>query len=271
MSLLLSIITVNLNNASGLQKTIKSVVEQDIDQVEFIVIDGNSNDGSLLLLQQYQNNIAYWVSEIDEGIFHAMNKGLAWAKGQYCLFLNSGDWLVDNCLTELKLFLQSRSEDILYGNTYLHYESGLYQPHTYPNKLSMRFFFRATIGHQSTFTKTQVLKNYGGYDTKLKVHGDYDFWLKSIVNDNCSYFHIPVFVSYYDMSGISANLTKESLAEHQMVIERYLTPLVLADYMVWQHEESTLEIMKWYQRQPVLFFALTYFYKALNKVFKLMQ
>ena len=92
----LSIITVNLNNAAGLQKTIESVINQTFTDYEFIIIDGGSTDSSLEIIKQYANKITYWVSEPDNGIYNGMNKGIGQADGEYCFFLNSGDWMIEN-------------------------------------------------------------------------------------------------------------------------------------------------------------------------------
>lgn len=92
----LSIITVNLNNRDGLKRTIDSVVSQTFTDYEWIVIDGGSNDGSRELIEHYSDHFAYWCSEPDKGIYNAMNKGIAHAKGEWLQFLNSGDVLYSN-------------------------------------------------------------------------------------------------------------------------------------------------------------------------------
>src|SRR4051812_43907208 len=93
MNVDLSIITINLNDSKGLEKTIASVVNQTFSNYEFIVIDGGSSDGSCDVMEKYKDKIDYWKSEQDGGIYNAMNKGLHQASGSYCLFLNSGDFL----------------------------------------------------------------------------------------------------------------------------------------------------------------------------------
>ena len=87
----LSIITVNYNDAKGLERTIKSVISQTFHDYEFIIIDGGSTDGSVDVIKQYENHIDYWVSEKDGGIYPGMNKGLRQAKGDYLNFMNGGD------------------------------------------------------------------------------------------------------------------------------------------------------------------------------------
>jgi len=111
----LSIISINLNNVAGLQKTIESVWPQTFTDYEYIIIDGGSTDGSIDIIKKYSDKITYWISEKDNGIYHAMNKGIEVAKGDYCLFLNSGDWLVDKKILE-NVFSNNHSEDILYGD-----------------------------------------------------------------------------------------------------------------------------------------------------------
>lgn len=110
----LSIITVNFNDAGGLERTIKSVISQTFCDYEFIIIDGGSTDGSVEIIKVYSDRIDYWVSEMDRGIYHAMNKGVDQAHGDYCLFLNSGDsFYNDEVLEKLSKF--ESNDDIIVG------------------------------------------------------------------------------------------------------------------------------------------------------------
>ena len=110
--MLLSIITINYNDKEGLARTMNSVLSQTYTDFEYIVIDGGSNDGSKTIIEQHQDQLGYWVSEPDSGIYNAMNKGIAKANGEYILFLNSGDVLIDDtiikyvCTAVLKLSLK---------------------------------------------------------------------------------------------------------------------------------------------------------------------
>src|SRR5688572_24379508 len=111
----ISIISINLNNSAGLKKTINSVLAQTYQAIEFIIIDGNSTDGSVTQIKAVAEHLDYWVSEPDAGLYNAMNKGLTAATGNYVLFLNSGDYLVDKFAIE-KLVSNSSGEDVIYGN-----------------------------------------------------------------------------------------------------------------------------------------------------------
>ena len=108
----LSIVTINYNNLSGLQKTIDSVLQQSFKDYEWIIIDGGSTDGGKELLEKNQNHFAYWCSEPDKGIYNAINKGLSHATGDYIQFLNSGDWLYDSTILE-KVFTQILKENYI--------------------------------------------------------------------------------------------------------------------------------------------------------------
>src|SRR5580698_3099287 len=110
---MISIITINFNNKIGLAETMESVLRQDKEYVEYIVIDGGSSDGSAEAIRTREKELAYWVSERDNGIYHAMNKGIARARGEYLLFLNSGDTFNGpNSLS--RLLADNPTEDIIY-------------------------------------------------------------------------------------------------------------------------------------------------------------
>ncbi len=265
----LSIITINLNNCEGLEKTIKSVISQQFPDFEFIVIDGGSSDGSLECIKEHQSHIQYWVSEPDTGIYNAMNKGIAQAKGDYCLFLNSGDWLVENVLMDD--FGSDFEEDIIYGNSYLAYSNETVEELTYPSVLSMRYFLSATIGHQCTFIKRTILKAYGGYSEKFKIHADYEFWIKAIVIGNCSVRHLPIYLSYYDMSGISSRPNEWSQKEHKSILDAYFSAKVLADYEYWKIREKEMEILMWYKHQRILYPLLVLLYKVVKNIKKMLK
>ena len=112
----LSVITINLNNATGLLKTMRSVLSQTFNDFEYIIVDGESSDNSVDLIKEFNTKFQnlYWISEPDSGIFNAMNKGINLSKGKYLLFLNSGDFLSDQNTLE-QVFSNKRNADILCG------------------------------------------------------------------------------------------------------------------------------------------------------------
>ena len=148
----LSIITINYNNTRGLEKTLSSVWnDQTYSNFEHIVIDGGSTDGSVDVIKKYADKLTYWVSEPDKGIYNAMNKGILKAKGEYLLFLNSGDYLCNEALSEI--FSENFSEDIVYGNFTLLCKNGEKKIKTFSEQVDYNLLYLESIGHQSTLIK----------------------------------------------------------------------------------------------------------------------
>jgi Glycosyltransferases involved in cell wall biogenesis len=196
----LSIITINLNNAEGLRKTIESVISQTFTDLEYIVIDGASTDGSLDIIKQYAGRINYWISEADTGIYNAMNKGIKVAKGEYVLFLNSGDWFVDqDVLCDFSSI--NCNSDIITGNLIILDDSGTTQLHIAPDQeqLSFNTFTRGSLPHQASFIKRTLFDKYGLYDETYKIVSDKDFFIKALIVNNCSYEHIDRVISCFPL------------------------------------------------------------------------
>jgi glycosyltransferase involved in cell wall biosynthesis len=209
-SINLSVITVNLNNIAGFRKTIFSIFKQINVRYELIVIDGGSTDGSLDLLKKYNSLIHYWVSEQDNGVYHAMNKGLEQATGDYCIFLNSGDYFFDkNVLSNVDNLLD-RSSDISYG--LIQWEDTLKYWNPRRNIKPFEMAFKSLVPHQGVFFKTEVLKNMGGYIESYKVVSDWALLL-AIHNKSRKIQKIELVISMCEKQGISS--TYEALAKKE--------------------------------------------------------
>ena len=260
----LSIITINWNNANGLKDTILSIIPQLDNQVQYIVIDGMSTDGSVDVIKEYKDKITFWVSEPNKGIYGNMNRGIAEAKGEYCLFMNSGDRLADNILSEA--LTQCTGEDIVYFDTYLSYDNRRFEVLRYSPNLTLRNFYRATIGHQSTFIKTVLFSKYGLYNEHNKVLSDYEFWIKTIILENATCKHSPLLLTYYDMGGRSSKKSKELLNEENAIIEKHIPSRILRDYEFWHEKKSEMQILNWYRNQRILYGILVYIYKLIKRL-----
>lgn len=198
----LSVITINYNNAKGLKKTIESVITQDYNDFEYIVIDGASTDESIDVINNYSDKITHWISEPDTGIYNAMNKGIRLAKGEYLLFLNSGDCLVTNIsLTDIcKKF---NNEDIIYCDVETIIPEK-YQISNYSQlKLDFLFFLTNSLPHPSTFIKRTLFNTTGFYSENMKIVADWAFFMDAICLYNCTHKYIQICVSLFDGSGIS--------------------------------------------------------------------
>ncbi len=220
-----SIITINLNNADGLKETIISVIEQEYHDYEFLVIDGGSTDGSQSNIEQYKDHIDYWVSEPDKGIFNAMNKGIKASKGEYLIFMNSGD-----CFCNKKVLEETRQylgADFVIGNIrrkdnqeIMNYEL---------SDISMMTFFTGAIPHQATFHKRDIFQDLL-YDESLKISSDWKFFFQKIILKDASYTLMPVIVSYFDTNGISNTNSSLAASERKQIISEYLPKRVIQDY-----------------------------------------
>ena len=222
----ISIITVNRNDAAGLRKTILSVAAQTAKPWQFIVIDGASDDGSAELLKEYGESISYSVSEPDKGIYDAMNKGIAQADGDYCLFLNSGDAFCGP--TVLEALQKSGAEaDIICGNAIILEEPP--RRKTAPGEITLRTLFNGSICHQAALISTRLLKEEN-YDSSLKIVADRKFFLSQLVLKGCSYQAVDVDIVDYDITGYSARNRLASEQEWQKVLAEMLPERILLDY-----------------------------------------
>ena len=209
----LSIITINYNNRDGLSRTIDSIIRQTCKEFEWIVIDGDSTDGSIELIRQNEQHISYWISEPDKGIYNAMNKGLQQAHGEYCLFLNSGDWLAKN--NSLDEVLPLLSGDIYVARS-LYYNGREIKGKSRQlaqNTFSASTIARESLPHQSTFIKTSLLCNAGGYDETYRLLADWAFFLQSALSGTTEFVFTDICTTIYDTRGLSA--TKRTLFEEE--------------------------------------------------------
>jgi len=215
----LSVITINYNNVLGLEKTIQSVLSQTFKNFEYIVIDGESKDGSKEYIESQNEFIHYWVSEPDTGIYNAMNKGIKSSEGEYLLFLNSGDEL--NGASALYDFINDSNfgGDVIYGD-YQYEEGGK----IFPDRLTPLFFVRTSLPHQSTLFKRSVFDKMGFYDEQYKIVSDRDFYIKCFLSNQFVFKHISYPLVVYDLSGISNDplyKEKQALENDRMFQENY--------------------------------------------------
>ena len=197
----LSIITINLNNAEGLRKTIESVVTQTFTDYEYIIIDGGSTDESVEVIKQYADKITYWVSEPDKGIYNAMNKGILKANGEYLLFLNSGDIFFSKKSVK-NLIEHSENYDIVYGNIWvINKDEGFVKQ--YPDELTFGYFIYDTLPHPASLIKKNLFEN-NLYNEELKIVSDWVFFMVSICKNNYSYKHVNEIISIFYYDGLSS-------------------------------------------------------------------
>lgn len=226
---MISIITVSFNNKAGLEQTVKSVMSQTYKPyIEYIIIDGGSTDGSRDVLGQYSDSITYWVSEPDNGIYAAMNKGIAVAKGEYCLFLNSGDtFYCDDILEKVTPLLTT---DFVCGNAAV-VGSNSYT-WTAPDIINDLFWLqRFSICHQSTFIRTALLKERP-YNESLRIVGDYEQMAYEFLVNHRSYSKVNFIICNYGCDGISANHEKSDREKIHVLDEFWYNGFIADDELL---------------------------------------
>lgn len=212
---MIDIVTINKDNKDGLEKTILSVISQTkFDEINYIVIDGGSTDGSVDVIKQYADGIDYWVSEKDKGIFNAMNKGLKQANGEYVLMLNSGDYLASADVIEQVLkYLDGIT--IIFGDitlfkknkamvNYINAEYVTENTYSFKDrKIDNAFFKVASLPHQATFIRTDYHKAHP-YNENFRSISDGLFFKEAILKNKVTHKHIPVNVACFELGGISS-------------------------------------------------------------------
>lgn len=248
----LSIITINYNNAAGLKKTMQSVLSQTSKEFEYIVVDGASTDGSKDLIERLaisDKRISYWISEPDNGIYHAMNKGIQLAQGEFVQFVNSGDCLVDNRVIE-NVLKEMPVCDIFMGKRISVREDGKKRVEPHPANVNLYTFYKSGLQHPTAYIRRSLFEKYGLYDESLRIASDWK-WFLLVVGLNrvelvCSNLH----VSYFDLTGLSSTQIEASKAERRKVLEEMLPPSVL---FFFDQNYTYINQIERIRRYPILY------------------
>ena len=200
MDFILSVITICRNAKKMLEMTAESLICQNTINYQWIVIDGNSVDGTQSIIHKYEKNCDLFISEPDDGIYDAMNKGLSYAKGEYVLFLNAGDTLYNSkTLSSINFFINS---DLIVGDLYFCQKK---ENNKSPIKLPQNYLLNKMLPHQATFFRRDIFDKYGYFDTSYRIAGDYEMFSRLIQKYKVSYAHVPDIIANFDETGISSN------------------------------------------------------------------
>jgi len=221
MKVRISVVTVAFNSSDFLEQTIQSVLNQTYNNIEYIIIDGASTDGSVEIINRYDDAIDYWVSESDKGIAHAMNKGIKASSGDYILFLHADDYFLNEQVVQTAVSYMNSKPDIAAFNI-------VFQKQDIEFECKSRGFnywlnFKTGLYHQGVFCSRAVFKKLGGFDESYKIAMDYEFWLRAyrqgitpkILNYSITYMRDTGISSKSDWPTMKKRFLEEQRAHYQ--------------------------------------------------------
>lgn len=219
-SMKISVITVCYNSEATIERTIRSVIAQDYHDLEYIIIDGASTDKTLDIIGKYQNEISICVSEPDNGLYDAMNKGLEKCSGDVFAFLNSDDWYADNVLKKVNEYFESSNADIVSGNLYL-FHDGVSEKLNFDRSNREKMLFEVIYPHPALFAKRELYVKHGGFDTSYKLAADTDWVMKVCVNGADVFCADDCFTHFSD-GGLSFRKRYAGLKEQYQIACKYV-------------------------------------------------
>lgn len=216
----LTVITIVYNNVRDIERTVLSVLNQTYPNIEYLVIDGASTDGTLELLKKYEGRLTKLISEKDNGIYDAMNKGLAMASGDYILFMNSGDELYASDTVE-NVFASAPEADIYYGETEMYdedWKSLGQRRHKAPETFSWKDFkYGMSISHQAIYIRRSLTEPY---DSQYKLSADID-WIIKAAKKALKIVNTRMYVAKYLVGGMSKKKHRQSLIERFHIFSKH--------------------------------------------------
>ena len=271
----LTIVTINRNNDNGLEKTILSVLSQSFTGFEYVIIDGASSDNSVDVIRKYSEGFGYrlrWISEPDNGIYSAMNKGIGMASGEYIQFLNSGDMIVSNDVVERmhNALVDFGKPSVLYGNMLKDMPRGdIVRDKCFAGQeMTLLGFYVGTLNHSPAYIRRSLFEKYGPYDDTLKIVSDWKWYLKAIVFGEEKPVYTDIDVTLFDMTGISETNKGLDKAERRKVLEEMVLNTILSDYDQWSFP---IDQMKRLKRYPWAYKLVWFLERCLFKWERFMQ
>lgn len=227
LKLRLSIITVCYNDKQGLELTLENISSQTCHNFEYIVIDGASSDGSTDLLVQYSDIIDYSVSEKDTGIYNAMNKGICYAHGEYCLFMNAGDTLYAKDTIQ-RVLPYLHNADFISGHTLCTFIDGKNTTWKSVNHVTTQLMMMYSLSHQATFIRTGLLKKRP-YREDLRIVSDWEQMLYELIIKNGNYKKLDLYICKFAQGGISSKMFALRERERKKILDEYFPEKVQTD------------------------------------------
>lgn len=237
---MLSVITVNLNHAEGLRRTMQSVFLQNDPDIEYLVIDGGSTDGSQEVIAEYEDKIYYWVSEKDGGIYQAMNKALQHTTGEFVYFLNSGDEFANEQVSRFIVEQFYPSVDLVYGNTLRPDASGTLVACIHPSIMTMGTFWKKGICQQAIVYRKNLFEKLGLFDESFRIAGDWDFNVRVLLSGGVTRFCNKV-IAVYEGGGVSVAQKEIAEVEKERLFKRHIPQAIYLDYLTFRELQSKMK------------------------------
>lgn len=270
--MILTIITINYNNAAGLEKTMQSVLAQTFMDFEYIVVDGGSTDGSTDVIKRFEKGFGerlHWTSEPDKGIYNAMNKGIVKACGDYLEFLNSGDCLVDDNVVERMVgeLKKQGCPSILYGNMLKSMPDGrILRDRCFAGEdITLQGMYHGCLNHSPAYIGRSLFEKYGLYDETLRICSDWKWYVMSIVLGEERPVYVDMDVTLFDMTGISETNKGLLESERSSLLKQMIPAGILADYDKWY---SSVDMVKRLMKYPVVFNMVRFVERCLFQIDK---
>ena len=261
----ISIITVSYNAVATIEQTILSVINQTYLNIEYIIIDGGSTDGTIDIIKKYKDKISYWVSEPDNGIYDAMNKGIDMATGEYIYFIGADDCLVDFEImkTVAEYLEKAKDMDVLGGSVWCVDEQlGLQFPYKIQFDIN-DIYAGYRIPHQGTFIKRTILKK-NHFNTAYKIVADYDLFLKLYFNRKIRMQYIDKKIAYYANSGVSSIQIEKRITEDIKVMQNYNIPKNVIEKYKMSYKKNYKAILKNILKRLVSALGMTRYLKKIR-------
>lgn len=246
----ISIIIATYNSASNIQTCLLNIINQDYQDWECIIVDGNSSDDTISIVKSFitiDSRIRY-ISETDNGIYDAFNKGYKLAKGKWIYYLGSDDLIFENALSKL-INKKAVNSDILYGNISIKFPNHSFLLHKPYNPCKLRFFMFSN--HQSIIMKREIIDSMNGFDTNYKVAADYDL-LQRCYLSGYIFEYIPETIAQFSYSGISSKFEfKQELEIYYINKKNSSNPCPLFFFLLYELKHFLGYIVKKYIKRCI--------------------
>lgn len=256
----ISVITVCYNEVATIEKTLESIFSQTYKNIEAVVIDGGSTDGTLDIIEKYKDKISYFVSEPDDGIYNAMNKGIKASSGEILYFLNANDSLYSDDVTEAVVdIFKNNDYDFIYGDLCFIDPGKNSEIKTQKKNLNETLIQSKAVWHPASFYKKTLFDKFGLYDENFFIAADHDFNMKILTNKKTKTFYLNKTIANFDKTGISASkkYKKINKIENSLIFYKYAfsSPCSKINYYI-----------KWIFADPLIFFKPEKLFKFIRRM-----